>query len=422
MRLIIHRGSHEIGGTCIELIAKNSRILIDAGLPLPSADSNVSQEKIPHTLKQSLAQTNPPLKGILISHPHQDHYGLLESLPSSIPVYAGRACAALMKFTIGLNRNRSHWQASHTFAPEKVFQIGDFTIKPYLMDHSGFDSYAFLIKAEGKGIFYSGDFRGHGRKWKLTERLIQQPPPPVDLLLLEGTVVGSERKEETLSEKQLESKFINSFKNTAGAVFLTMSSQNIDRIVTVFRACKRSGRRMIIDPYTSEILEILKEFYITLPHPSLPEIKVSYPQQLCRWLERNGQKDLLGRHLQYGGKWSYFSENASKIVMLIRQSATTEVLNKKYFDLSKSKWIYSMWDKYLQRDKKLAALAANFKDRGTSFEFLHTSGHADMSTLKKFANNIKYKVLIPVHTSAPAEYKVLFKDVMVASDGEVINV
>ena len=35
----------------------------------------------------------------------------------------------------------------------KVFQIGDFTIKPYLMDHSGFDSYAFLIKAEGKGIF-----------------------------------------------------------------------------------------------------------------------------------------------------------------------------------------------------------------------------------------------------------------------------
>lgn len=422
MKIIIHRGTHEIGGTCIELIAKNSRILVDAGLPLPSADGNVSEEKIPYTLKQSLAQTKPPLKGILISHPHQDHYGLLESLPRSIPVYAGRACAALMKFTIGLNRNRSNWQASQTFAPNKVFQIGDFTIKPYLMDHSGFDSYAFLIKAEGKSIFYSGDFRGHGRKWKLTERLIQQPPPPVDLLLLEGTVVGQQRECDTLTEPQLESKFINSFKNTAGAVFLTMSSQNIDRIVTVFRACKRSGRRMIIDPYTAEILDILKEFYSTLPHPSLPEIKVSYPQQLCRWLERNGQKDSLGRHLQYGGKWSYFSENASKIVMLIRQSATTEVLNKKYFDLSKSKWIYSMWDKYLQRDKKLAALAANFKDRGTSFEFLHTSGHADMSTLKKFANNIKYKVLIPVHTSAPAEYKVLFKDVMVASDGEVINV
>ena len=108
--------------------------------------------------------------------------------------------------------------------------------------------------------------------------------------------------------------------------------------------------------------------------------------------------------------------------MLIRQSATTEVLNKNILTSPNQNGFIRCGTNIFKEIKKLAALAANFKDRGTSFEFLHTSGHADMSTLKKFANNIKYKVLIPVHTSAPAEYKVLFKDVMVASDGEVINV
>jgi len=41
MKLIIHRGTHEIGGSCIELVSANSRILLDFGLPL--VDSNNEQ-------------------------------------------------------------------------------------------------------------------------------------------------------------------------------------------------------------------------------------------------------------------------------------------------------------------------------------------------------------------------------------------
>ena len=49
-------------------------------------------------------------------------------------------------------------------------EIGPFRVTPYLVDHSAFDAYALLVEADGKRVFYSGDFRGHGRKRKLSRR------------------------------------------------------------------------------------------------------------------------------------------------------------------------------------------------------------------------------------------------------------
>ena len=59
----------------------------------------------------------------------------------------------------------SHARQDH-FESGKSFWIGDIEITPYLMDHSAFDAYAFIIKSNGKSLFYSGDFRIHGRKTK----------------------------------------------------------------------------------------------------------------------------------------------------------------------------------------------------------------------------------------------------------------
>lgn len=422
MNLRIHRGTHEIGGSCVEVTTQNSRLIIDFGLPLSD-----KQEKIPATLKQSLKQTTPPLKGILISHPHLDHYGLLGHISHNVPIYAGEAAAALMKATMEISGKAKEWREPRTFIPEKDFRLGDFRIKPYLVDHSGFDSYAFLIEAEGKKVFYSGDFRSHGRKGKLFERLIRKLPQ-IDLLLMEGTMLGSQRDDKVLTESELENKFAKSIRATKGVVFVTLSGQNIDRIVTLFRACKREGRRLVIEPYTAEILHRIENVYKSLglqcrlPQASWPQVQVCYPQQLCRWMERNGQGDVVARHKRYGKSWKYLSENASEIVMMVRPSSTKEIFSGKYFDLSTAKWVYSMWKGYFKTDKKLSEMERKLLEEGTSVERIHTSGHADIATLKKLTDSIKYNVLIPIHTFSPDQYKENFKDVMIVSDGEIISV
>ena len=71
MRLRIHRGAHEIGGNCVEVEASGQSILLDLGAPLTG---NLSPEEALPPVKGLVDGTNPSLLGIVISHPHADHY------------------------------------------------------------------------------------------------------------------------------------------------------------------------------------------------------------------------------------------------------------------------------------------------------------------------------------------------------------
>ena len=137
------------------------------------------------------------------------------------------------------------------------FKKGNFTITPYLVDHSGFDSLAFLIESEDKKIFYSGDFRGHGRKSILFDNILKNPPKNIDYLILEGSMIGRD-KGACETEKDIENELISLLKNKVLLVFMACSSQNIDRLVSIYRACVKSDRIFLIDPYTAFILDRLK--------------------------------------------------------------------------------------------------------------------------------------------------------------------
>ena len=127
---------------------------------------------------------------------------------------------------------------------------------PFLVDHSAFDAYALLVEAGGKRIFYFGDFRAHRRKRRLFEAMIANPPRDVDVLLMEGTTIGRDGAADGLaSEADLEGKFVKSFQDTPGLHLVWTPSQNIDRLVTICRAAKRTDRVLLIDLYTAVVLE-----------------------------------------------------------------------------------------------------------------------------------------------------------------------
>lgn len=68
--------------------------------------------------------------------------------------------------------------------------LDPFTLTLYLVDHSPYDTYALLVEADGQHFFYSVDFRGHGRKGKLFDCLVSYPPNDIDVLLMEGSILG----------------------------------------------------------------------------------------------------------------------------------------------------------------------------------------------------------------------------------------
>ena len=247
VRVRIHRGTQEIGGSCIEVAsATGERIVLDVGRPLWAEwDDEVATPAVP-----GFDEPDPSLLAIIISHPHLDHYGLLRQVRSDVPVFIGREAESLLEAASFFSPISASVKAAGHLAHRRAFELGPFRITPYLNDHSAFDAYSMVIEADGRRLFYSGDIRGHGRKAALFEQLLADPPSRVDALLMEGTHVRADGSHDNLefeSEQALEERFANLCRDTAGLVAVFGSAQNLDRVVTVYRAARKSGRQFVID-------------------------------------------------------------------------------------------------------------------------------------------------------------------------------
>jgi len=184
MRIRILRGAHEIGGSCVELETLGSRLILDVGKPL-WADWG---EVVPLPQVPGLADSSDPsLAGVVISHPHLDHYGLVDQVSSRVPLYIGREAAALLKAAEFFSAAGIELHPTGYLEDRVPQRMGAFTVTPFLADHSAFDAYSLVVQGGGRRVFYTGDIRGHGRKAGLFEKLLSDPPTPIDVLLCEGT-------------------------------------------------------------------------------------------------------------------------------------------------------------------------------------------------------------------------------------------
>lgn len=386
LRIIVHRATDEIGGNCIEVaLGDEKRIILDVGRPLnaPKAATGL----LPKSLNVEV-----PTQGVLISHPHQDHYGLLEETPAHWPVYSGKAASGLMHLTASIFgkapvRDYRHWETG------KHFVVGSFKVTPYLTDHSAFDAYMLLIEAAGKRILYSGDFRAHGRKAVLVQRLMASPPPDIDVLLMEGTNLGSDKP--TKSEVDLESEFVKLFQETPGRVFVCWSAQNIDRTVTLYRACLKAGRILVVDLYTAEVLELLVDAG-RIPQAGWSNLKVVITRSFARLYRSKGRADFVDRMAAHGLSAAQLARDMNKWVVMIRPSLMRDMAPKGVNPSPDDAWSYSQWLGYLKQSDGMA-LKTWFDEGGARAVHIHTSGHASVADLKAFAAAMNPRMLVPIH-------------------------
>jgi ribonuclease J len=158
VRICIHRGTSQIGGTCIEIESQGKRIVLDVGLPLEVDEP----DEFPLPPVREFSEPDPDLLGVFISHPHLDHYGLAHRLPSGTTFLIGKAAVNILAAAdVFVSKGPGFENVIH-IEDRKTVEFGPFKLTPYLVDHSAFDAYAVLVEADGKRLFYSGDFRAHG--------------------------------------------------------------------------------------------------------------------------------------------------------------------------------------------------------------------------------------------------------------------
>lgn len=411
MRICIHRGTQEIGGTCIEIEAQGRRIVLDLGLPLDAPDREPHEDLLPQV--PGFTEPDDSLLGLLISHPHLDHYGLARRVRPELPVYIGKDAHGIMKAA------SAYVPDGHSFADPRFLQnktsveIGPFRVTPHLVDHSAFDAYALLVEADGKRVYYSGDFRGHGRKAALFEGMVRKPPGNIDVLLMEGTTIGRTGSEEGFAtEADLENEFRDAFRQTRGIHFVWTSSQNIDRLVTVFRAAKRSGRVLVVDLYTAVVLEATGRD--SIPQSDWPEVGVYTPYRQRRLIKERELFADLGRH----GTNRIFPEALpglkGRAVMLFRPMTMYDRGVKNVLD--GAKLTYSMWQGYL-KDETGRKVTKWLEDNDIPLQTIHTSGHASVADLRRFASALAPRRLVPIHSFETARFGEFFDNVAQQEDG-----
>ena len=262
-----------------------------------------------------------------------------------VPVHIGRDAHNILKAASVWIPNGHAFAAPRFIALREPVEIGPFRVTPYLVDHSAFDAYALLVEACGKRVFYSGDFRGHGRKRKLFEAMVANPPGDIDILLMEGTTIGRTGTDEGFAtEDALECTFAQAFRETKGLHFVWTSSQNIDRLVTIFRAAKRTGRVLLIDLYTAVVLEATDRDNI--PQSDWADVRLYIPHGQRVFIKKEEPFDDLERHKANRVFPEALPGLAGRAVMLFRPMAMSDCGVQAVLD--GAALTYSMWEGYLE--------------------------------------------------------------------------
>ena len=385
MNIIIHRGTHQIGGSVIEISTASTRIMLDFGNEL-----SLDEKYIPINLDiDGVTKGMPDCDGIVISHYHMDHLGQLTSALPEIPLYMGELSKEVAMISAEYQDKNLYLRllGANTFRGGEAFTIGDIRIRPLVIDHSAADSYMFVIEAEGKRVLYTGDFRMHGLRHHILDQLVNTYIGEVDVLITEGTSLSRDADKYISEAAVLDD--ISSYIQEGKYVFIMCSSTNIDRIMGIWQNMP-TDKVLICDAYQKRILDTVIN-------------NVYYESSLYR---RHDSPLVLSK----GPYPKYYMDHG--FVSLVRGTESF-ISQIKEFPKDDVRIIYSMWTGYIEENLALKTLLETYPTY-----ICHASGHVSKDDLIKFIELVNPDAIIPVHTDNPErlEQLVPHRNVYIVND------
>lgn len=223
-------------------------VVIDAGVMFPGEDLPGINLVIPDI--SYLLENVSGVRGIVITHGHEDHTGalpfVLEQL--NVPVYAPRLAEGLISAKLK-TRGRKKNADLNIATPGVPFSLGSFTIESFRVCHSIPDSTGLIVRYPGGTLVHTGDFKfDHtpvdGRPADLA-RLAQLGDEGVQLLLSDSTY--AEVPGYTPSEQTVSGALRRIMSEAQGRVIIATFASLVSRVQQVIDAADASGRKVCIE-------------------------------------------------------------------------------------------------------------------------------------------------------------------------------
>ena len=280
-------GLHEVGKNMTVYEYEDDIILVDCGMSFPDPDMLGVDLVIPDF---SYVEKNiDKIKGVLITHGHEDHIGGLPYLLKSvnIPVYATKLTIGLISGKLKEHGLLSSAKLNVIHAGDKI-KLGKFTVEAIHVNHSIPDAVAYAIRTKAGTIVQTGDFKIDstpidGEVINLN-RFAQIGDEGVLCMLSDST--NAERPGYTESERKVGESFENLFRKAGDRrIIVATFASNIHRVQQIIDVAKSLGRKVALSGRSLEnVVSISSELgYLKVPEGvliSIDMIKNYTPDQL----------------------------------------------------------------------------------------------------------------------------------------------
>jgi len=249
-------GLHEVGKNCYVLEKNEDIIIVDCGVKFLNNNS-LADGVIPDF--SYLYQNRQKIKGLFITHGHEDHIGgisyLLQLIPN-IPVYGSEFSISLLKQKLKGEEVKERFTI---FRDDTVIRTGEFRVNFFRVTHSIPGSFGLIIEVlqDNTRIVITGDFKFDwteiGEKADLF-KLAEYGKKGVDLLLSDST--NAEIEGNTPSETKVIKRLRNIIIESTGRVIITSFASNVYRLKEIMKIAEENGRKIVL--LGSSLLKMIK--------------------------------------------------------------------------------------------------------------------------------------------------------------------
>lgn len=396
LKVIPLGGMQEIGKNMTAIEYKNEILLIDCGMGFPEDEMLGIDIVIPDITY--LVKNAAMVKGIVITHGHEDHIGAIPYVLKklNIPIYAS-------KLTIGLisNKLKEHRINDAQLIEVEIGEsakIGNFLVDFIRVNHSIPDACALAIHTGVGVIFHSGDFKvdytpidGHLMDF---QKLAELGKNGVALMLCESTNV--EREGYTVSERVVGKTFDNIFSEIKNnRILVATFSSNVHRVQQIVDSAAKYNRKVVVSGRSMlNTIGIAQSLgYIQIPKGTLIDINE---------MNRYGDHELLILTTgSQGEPMAALSRIAAKEHKKIMIKKGDVVIMSAHPIPGNEKGVSKVINQLFENGAEVIY---------ESLAEIHVSGHACREELKLMHRLIKPKYFMPVH----GEYKHLEKHARLA--------
>src|SRR3954468_8143740 len=378
-------GLGEFGMNCMAVRWGEDILVIDAGLMFPEAELLGVDIVVPDI--SYLIENRQRVRGIILTHGHEDHIGGLPWVLSelNVPVWGTEFTLAYLEDKLDEHGLLDDADLREMRANER-FKVGPFTVHPIRVTHSLVDCVALAIHTPLGVIIHTGDFKVDptptDNKLFDLHTFAEYGKSGVLALLQDSTNI--ERRGYTPSERAVRRKFDEVFAHTKRRLFISCFSSSIHRINLAVQLAHEHGRKVaFIGRSMNNSAEIAEDLgYIEVPDGLVinpGEMKNFPPEKVCVLI--SGTQ---GEPMSALSRAAVDNHKHAKI-----EKGDTVVLSSRIIP-GNEKTIYRMIDHLFRREAHV------IYDDGSTPP-VHVSGHASQEELKLIINLVKPKYFIPIH-------------------------